>query len=614
MINFIQEDVPQGRNLSTGNAAQKALIASGSDPFSSEGKFIREVLQNSCDAAKSKTEDVWVSFRAVKLDPNREADWNQQLGITNYLKERIKEAVPRFPEENRLGSVLFIEDYATTGLNYTGEEHVEDTKFYRFFFGSGDNEDQGGTGGSFGYGKGVYTENSSIRTIVAYSCSEENGVAKKRIFGITRTKKYVFNSQKYSGYIYHGIPTEDAKGVKKSEPIEGTDADRLAELLGFSVRSDNETGTSIAVIGLESDPDEFMDAIKKETEIYWWKKIIDRQLDVEFIFTDGRTTKASPRENSMLTPFITCYETATSKREKPDSEKAVYREPKLNATGEFSETPGKLALLELQHGTEEAPDTASQLINSVALFRSSGMVIEYRKPSGISDIGKYVAGVFLASESLNELLRSSEPANHWGWNQSSGRIAELGAYKDLGMTIEGAKNLIKSINTRIDGKFNEFRDKLGETNQVSQASFRSLDKLMSELLGTGTGKGGGGSVNRGISIINKSSTPIPGKNPLMEQYECSVLITLDEDAEEDVKELVVRHYIEIKGDDAANSIIDRLESEVLETSASSSGTDPKTGSPIYAITKEGCSFRFLTQLTSPRFHRETETIVKGASS
>ena len=614
MISFVQEDVLQGRNLSTGNAAQKALIASGSDPFSSEGKFIREVLQNSCDAAKSKTEDVWVSFRAVKLDHVSEEYWNKQLGVTGYLKSRIKEAVPCFPEDGKLGSVLFIEDYATTGLNYTGEEYVEDTKFYRFFFGSGDNEDQGGTGGSFGYGKGVYTENSSIRTIVAYSCSEESGVARKRIFGITRTKKYVFNSQKYSGYIYHGIPTEDREGGKRSEPIEGADADRLAELLGFNVRRDDEKGTSIAVLGMDSERDEFLHAVKEETEVYWWKKIADRQLDVEFTYTDGSSAKASPRENSMLTPFITCYETAISKREKPDSEKVAYREPKLNATGEYGGTPGKLALLELQHGTEEAPDTTSQLINSVALFRSSGMVIEYRKPSGISDVGKYVAGVFLASEQLNELLRSSEPANHWGWNPSSDRIAELGAYKALGMTIKGAKKLIKSINTRIDGRFNEFRDKLGETNQVSQANFRSLDKLMSELLGTGTGKGGGGSVNRGISIINKSSTPIPGKNPLMEQYECSVLITLDEDAEEDVKNLIVKHYIEIKGDDAANSIIDRLQSEVLETSASSSGSDPKTGNTIYAITKEGCSFRFVTQLTSPRFHRETETIVKGASS
>jgi len=194
MIKFIQEDVPQGRNLSTGNAAQKALVASGSDPFSSEGKFIREVLQNSCDAAKSQSEDIWVSFRAVQLDQAEETNWNEQLGINHYLKKRIGEAVPHFPQENQLGSVLYIEDYATTGLSYTGEEHVEDTKFYRFFFGSGDNEDQGGTGGSFGYGKGVYTENSTIRTIVAYSCSKEDGVARKRIFGITRTKKYVFNS------------------------------------------------------------------------------------------------------------------------------------------------------------------------------------------------------------------------------------------------------------------------------------------------------------------------------------------------------------------------------------------------------------------------------------
>ena len=102
------------------------------------------------------------------------------LGST-IISKRESEKLSRFPQENQLGSVLYIEDYATTGLSYTGEEHVEDTKFYRFFFGSGDNEDQGGTGGSFGYSKGVYTENSTIRTIVAYSCSKEDGVARKGI-------------------------------------------------------------------------------------------------------------------------------------------------------------------------------------------------------------------------------------------------------------------------------------------------------------------------------------------------------------------------------------------------------------------------------------------------
>ena len=185
---FSQEDHPLSRNSSTGNASQKALVAGGSDPFSSEDKFIREVLQNSCDAEISPDENVFVHFRACNLDKSQEVAWDTELGISSHLRPRIQLAVPDFPQELKLETVLFIEDYATTGLLYEHPKHLSESRFYRFFFGSGDNEDQTGSGGSFGYGKAVYTDNSRIRTIVAYSCTIEGGHPIKRIFGITRTK------------------------------------------------------------------------------------------------------------------------------------------------------------------------------------------------------------------------------------------------------------------------------------------------------------------------------------------------------------------------------------------------------------------------------------------
>jgi hypothetical protein len=76
------------------------------------------------------------------------------------------------------------------------------------------------------------------------------------------------------------------------------------------------------------------------------------------------------------------------------------------------------------------------------------MVGEYRKPGGTSDSGKYVAGVFMANDKLNELLRSSEPASHWGWNDNSERIAELKAFEDLEIDLLTSKRLIKSIKDR----------------------------------------------------------------------------------------------------------------------------------------------------------------------
>jgi hypothetical protein len=70
--------------------------------------------------------------------------------------------------------------------------------------------------------------------------------------------------------------------------------------------------------------------------------------------------------------------------------------------------------------------------------------------------------------------------------------------------------------------------------------------------------------------------------------------------------------MEIKGDDAANSTIDRLQSKVLETDALIKHDDSPESEHMYTIDKEGARFIFRTAPVSPRFHRETETVVKGA--
>ena len=147
-----------------------------------------------------------------------------------------------------------------------------------------------------------------------------------------------------------------------------------------------------------------------------------------------------------------------------------------------------------------------------------------------SDTEKYLAGIFRADDKLNELLRSSEPASHWGWNETSARIAELEAYKKVNLDIDKAKKLIKSIKDRIDKRFNDFRDSLVETAKVSQASFRNIDRLMTELLGSGKNPGGGGGASaRNISIQNISSEEISSPDSL-EQYECKIVVSLDADS------------------------------------------------------------------------------------
>ena len=69
--------------------------------------------------------------------------------------------------------------------------------------------------------------------------------------------------------------------------------------------------------------------------------------------------------------------------------------------------------------------------------------------------------------------------------------------------------------------------------------------------------------------------------------------------------------MEIKGDDAANSIIDRLQSEIIAADAERLEGDDDAHLPVYNITKAGSRFIFRTAAVSPRFHRETETVVRS---
>jgi hypothetical protein len=191
--------------LSSGNSASKSLLSQGSTaPLTSNDKFVRETLQNSCDAQLTGVSQVLMVYRYLSIDATHSQQIHQILGFNTEILPRIIDAIPGLDESTSIDRVLYIEDYGTTGL----EEHSEsgnilDSKFGRFFYGVGDNDESSDSGGSFGYGKAVYTDKSRIRTIVAYSCyKDQEGNSRKILFGVTRTKSFSFNTKKYPGFIF----------------------------------------------------------------------------------------------------------------------------------------------------------------------------------------------------------------------------------------------------------------------------------------------------------------------------------------------------------------------------------------------------------------------------
>ena len=151
MIKFEQEDQLLGRNQSLGNAATKALVSSGSDNISHADNFVREVLQNCCDASRADTNYVHVRIHCKQLDRQEENCYREQLAIDSHIEPRVGSKIPNFPYNAPLGAVLFIEDFSTVGLTEYSDNHPNESRFFKFFFDSGGNDESVDTGGSFGY-------------------------------------------------------------------------------------------------------------------------------------------------------------------------------------------------------------------------------------------------------------------------------------------------------------------------------------------------------------------------------------------------------------------------------------------------------------------------------
>ena len=234
-----------------GEAFTNALASTG---MPTAAVLAREAVQNSVDARK--VGKVRVCFRASDLSGQAKVDFIEASGLI-AIGERA-EAL-HLAEPNCFGNLdqddirlrlIYVEDYNTTGLE--GDYTKRKSKFYRFLLSLGDGEkvDQHGTCGSFGFGKSVYSSNSAVRSIFAYSRTvDETGKPISLTFGCGYFRSHEFENADYTGRAWFGIDqTPSGPGARhKVRPLTGADADALAKLLGFKVRG----GERVRDIGVD---------------------------------------------------------------------------------------------------------------------------------------------------------------------------------------------------------------------------------------------------------------------------------------------------------------------------------------------------------------------------
>lgn len=243
-----EEESPMGNT--EGSAYAKAVSSKGKPK---EHALVREAAQNTMDAIDTESTDpVKLVIRHEKLGPSRAPKFAELTRIGMDFESRLEKL--RLPNQDTIHKLangqagvdlLYIEDYNTIGLGGPLTRNSPDAHFRKLALslGVGDKLVAGASGGSYGFGKAVYSGSSDCKTVFFYSAFEptvDTDGAHARLMGCSYFKGHEHENRNFTGRAWWGIPDD---GIVR--PFIDEEAHELAEKLGFRRRDANTKGASI---------------------------------------------------------------------------------------------------------------------------------------------------------------------------------------------------------------------------------------------------------------------------------------------------------------------------------------------------------------------------------
>jgi len=449
----------------TGEAFTNTLLGAGMEPAA---VLAREAIQNSSDA-QAGDEKVRVEFRRVTLTGAAKANFVAAMNLKPALTGRQKQL--KLPRDTCLETIddprhpltlLYIEDYGTFGLH--GKPDKARSHFFRLLLSLGDGakaREAEGSGGSYGFGKSVYSSNSRIHSIVAYSVfdpslSGVDGRNHARAMGCGYFNAHEFKGEDYTGRAWFGKSVH--KGTA-AEPLIDQAAHEFAKRLGFTPRTKGQRGTSLLIVDCGVD----CEMLRASIEDWWWPRLLNEELGLDVkLFEDGNPLQPPrPRKRADLRPFIDCYDLAVKRSMPIGAHQKAGSLHKLENTslGDF----GYAVVAE-----EAAADEGlRELLGTIALIRKPHMVIQYMPIGGTLPLP--CVGAFVASSDVDDYLKRSEPATHDQWDPKSARLDELP---------ELARAVVTAINQRLRTGLRRFANEAAPQDPKQDLRLKALEKLL----------------------------------------------------------------------------------------------------------------------------------------
>jgi hypothetical protein len=421
------------------------------DPLSPARLLVREILQNSWDAAVRRESDEQVSFRFrfrfasyVGVEKKKLLESIDFDGIRRHrdLLDAERdipdvESVRRMSDPDVPLKVLYLEDYGATGMDGDPETNTEKRLYKALYLigGTGDPIPGRTRGGSFGFGKSAFISASRIRTAVVHTrfAPSEDDRATQRLVGFTWWGAHSGEGRRFEGRAMLGLRSNTPPS--RAVPLDDDAASKLAARLGMPSRDGTvqQRGSTIMLL----DPIVAVQDVVTAVEDYWWPALEEDYFDVTIVTEDGEELSPRPRLRKDLQPFLKAYGIATrlaepnqAKGERRPSDKwRAARNTGGIRLGELALVLDRVSVLApVENGARDTEDGGDVLQTAlfdpsqavVALMRGPRMVIEYRPYSTRLP----VRGVYVASDEIDSDLRSVEPPTHNTWATAASADAD----------------------------------------------------------------------------------------------------------------------------------------------------------------------------------------------
>lgn len=449
---FPQSDPAGEANI---NSYSRTVIE-GERTISALEIFVREVLQNSLDAAMDPSSKVTVQFRLRTLSGGSLTSFFQAINWPSLKKfadaasrvSGMRMDRYRFPDSAQLERnpvrVLEISELNTIGLigpdRMTKDEDYwtwpgQTPKSYRALCRDDARREKVslGSGGTFGLGKAVLWRASQIQTVLFFSrLSEHFGDVTHRAAGQARLCTHTILPHEYRGIGFGG--TMEGQFCA---PLKNQDAIRFARNVGISTRTEATSFGTTILIPFWEQPKAHVDddvtntptLLAKYAARFFWPAIEAGRLEV-IAADDHRKSNASDHLLHYQ-PFIELFRRMQANR--PDKRDASYE----NVTVLVPPAPPPLKRREAQTFVRCGacfinPDNAAERVSEnylgkVAEIRGRGMIIGYQKVTGNTRVKPFV-GLALGGQIADPteagvqgdmLLGFSEHITHTRWDEDA---------------------------------------------------------------------------------------------------------------------------------------------------------------------------------------------------